>query len=86
MYCEWIIDWFINQGVSGKDELNANINSNFFEKEYIDSFLFIKLISDIEDEFGITFDNEQFQDRNFSTIAGMGECIENCVKKGKDNV
>ncbi|MCI9368711.1 MAG: acyl carrier protein [Lachnospiraceae bacterium] len=83
MYCKWIIEWFIKQGVSNEEELYLNMDSDFFEKGYIDSFLFIRLISDIEENFKISFDNEQFEDKKFSTIAGMGKCIELCINKSK---
>lgn len=86
MYSEWIIDWFVNHGTADKDELCTNMDSNFFENEYIDSFSFIKLINDIEEKFNISFDNEEFQDRSFATITGLGKCIEKCVKRGNNDV
>ncbi|MDE7352665.1 MAG: acyl carrier protein [Acetatifactor sp.] len=73
---KWIIDWMAdNSGVSS-EEISQNSEANFFEKEYIDSFAFIMLIAGIEETFGVTFDNEQFEDRAFSTINGLAECIE----------
>ena len=73
---KWIIDWMAdNSGVSS-EVISQDSEANFFEKEYIDSFAFIMLISQIEETFGVTFDNEQFEDRAFSTINGLAECIE----------
>lgn len=73
---EWIIKWMAdNSGVS-EEEISKNSTANFFEKEYIDSFAFIMFIGEIEEAFGVTFDNEQFEDRLFSTIDGLAECIE----------
>lgn len=80
---KWIIDWMAdNSGVSS-EVISQDSEANFFEKEYIDSFAFIMLISQIEETFGVTFDNEQFEDRAFSTINGLAECIE---RNRKDKV
>lgn len=81
MYCEWIIDWFVNHGIANKDELCANMDTNFFSSGYIDSFSFLKLIYDVEEKFSISFDNEEFQDKSFATITGLGKCIEKCVRR-----
>ena len=72
----WIIDWFESNTNTTRNELENNIDSNYFEKGYIDSFDFISLIGDIEDEFGIQFSNDQFEDRTFSTISGLAKIIE----------
>ncbi|MCM1213721.1 MAG: acyl carrier protein [Lachnospiraceae bacterium] len=73
---KWIIDWMAsNSGVS-EEEISKNSAANYFDKEYIDSFAFIMFISEIEETFDMTFDNEQFEDRAFSTIDGLAECIE----------
>lgn len=73
---EWIIRWLANNSGVDEPEIQKNSTANFFEKEYIDSFAFIMFISEIEEAFGVTFDNEQFEDRAFSTIDGLAECIE----------
>lgn len=84
MYCEWIVDWFISHGIE-REALLDSMDENFFEKEFIDSFAFIRLISDIEEHFNIVFNNDQFQDRDFSTIKGLGKHIEECVKEADCN-
>ncbi len=73
---EWIMDWFESNTEADRNELESNIDSNYFEKGYIDSFEFINLIGDIEDTFGVQFSNDQFEDRTFSTISGLARIIE----------
>lgn len=73
---EWIIQWMANNSGVSREEICKNSAANFFDKEYIDSFAFILFIGEIEEIFGVTFDNEQFEDRAFSTIDGLAKCIE----------
>ena len=77
---EWLVKWFKNNGEFKCVDIEDHLNENYFEMEYIDSFLFIQLISDIEQEFEIEFRNDQFQDRRFATIDGLADCI---VDSGK---
>ena len=77
----WLLSWFESNTEVARTELEENVNSNYFDKEYIDSFEFISLIADIEDEFGISFDNDQFEDRSFSTINGLVKIIEGLLNK-----
>ncbi|MBU1083865.1 MAG: phosphopantetheine-binding protein [Candidatus Omnitrophota bacterium] len=71
----WLIRWFENNaGMSGQD-IENNIDTNYFEKGWIDSFKFIAFIMDIENNFGIRFSNDEFQDKGFSTIKGLAGII-----------
>ncbi len=72
----WIIQWMSNNCGVSQEEISKNTAVNFFDQEYIDSFAFIMFIGEIEEVFGVTFDNEQFEDRAFSTIDGLAQCIE----------
>ncbi len=78
---KWLIEWFVNNTGKQKDEIEENLDNSYFEMGYLDSFKFIGFISDIEDEFGIEFDNDQFEDRSFSTISGMAKIIEEALNK-----
>lgn len=80
---KWIIDWMADNSGINREEIEQNSAVNYFEKEYIDSFDFIMLVGEIEETFGVVFDNEQFEDRDFSTIDGLADCIE---KNRKDRV
>lgn len=81
---KWIINWFVSEGEMEESEIISNLNTNYFAAGFIDSFKFINMISDAEEEFEIEFDNEQFEDRSFSTINGLAKVIEELIKHGKD--
>lgn len=72
----WLIEWFkANTDLSAED-IGDDLNINYFEKGWIDSFKFISFITNIEENFNIRFSNDQFQDRGFSTIGGVIRLIE----------
>ncbi|MBO4750879.1 MAG: acyl carrier protein [Lachnospiraceae bacterium] len=73
---EWLIQWFCENAGQDEDEIRDSIDDNYFDKGFIDSFAFISLLGDIEDEFQIEFSNDQFEDRSFSTISGLAGIIE----------
>lgn len=77
---EWLISWFENNANVDRETLEQNLDVNYLDAGYIDSFVFISLIGDIEDEFEIDFDNEQFIDRNFATINGLVEILDEMVE------
>lgn len=80
---EWLIKWFVENAGADREELYKNISENYFQLGYIDSFAFITLIGDIEDQFSIEFENDQFEDRSFSTIKGMTTIIEGVLADDK---
>lgn len=72
---EWLTQWFIeNLGIEA-NIVEDNLNVNFFHNSWMDSFQFINFISDVEDEFDVTFSNDEFQDRNFASISGVSKSI-----------
>ena len=75
----WIINWFVENGTVTEEVLKDNLDSNYFNNGFLDSFTFISLIGDIEDEFELEFDNDQFLDRNFATINGLAEIVAGLV-------
>jgi len=79
-HLHWVINWFASHGIA-ETEIKEHFDENFFDLGYIDSFAFITLMSDIEDEFGISFDNDRFQDRSFSTIHGLAKALEEEAEK-----
>lgn len=72
----WLIDWFEERGAlpSGRD--GEPLEVNYFEAGLIDSLSAIRLISDLEGQFDIRFDQEHFLDRRFQTIAGLREIVD----------
>lgn len=73
---QWLLDWFEKHTGVKREEIEERSGENYFRLGYIDSFEFISLISELEDIFHITFDNEQFEDKDFSTIDGMSKIVE----------
>lgn len=72
---KWIVNYLVKNCAADDTEVNANLDKNYFLAGYIDSFQFINMISQIEEEFGVEFDNEQFEDKNFSTVNGLAKII-----------
>lgn len=81
---KWIVDWLVKEGSLDKSEIIDNLDSNYFEVGFIDSFKFISMIADVEDNFGIEFSNDQFEDRSFSTINGLSMIIEGLINREKN--
>lgn len=78
---DWLIQWFQKNSLASEKEIQEKRNENFFSLGWIDSFKFIILISDIEDHFNVEFNNDDFQNRNFSTLSGLSEIINMRMKK-----
>ena len=73
---DWIINWFDNHTDILKNEIENGVLENYFEKGWIDSLQFISFITELEKKFKIKFSNEEFQNRSFTTIAGITIIIE----------
>ena len=77
----WLIEWFKTNTDLSEGDIGNNLNANYFEKGWIDSFKFINFITDVEENFDIRFSNDQFQDRTFSTIDGVIRLIEEKINE-----
>ena len=71
-----VLNWFQENANVLQNEINENKNENYFMKGWIDSLKFISFISDIENQFKISFSNNEFQDRKFVTINGIIKILE----------
>ena len=67
----WLQTWFQEHGQA----IQPDVNDNFFDIGAIDSLGLIELIEDIEQAFEITFTQEDFLDRRFSSITGLAEIL-----------
>ena len=72
IYVDWLIAYFSKNGTIPEDIEKID----FFETGLIDSFGVIELIGEIESYFNIRFNEDNFQDRRFSTIKGLAEIIK----------
>jgi len=67
----WLAAWLTNRA----PDISLPDTENFFTAGAIDSFGVIEFIEDIERQFDIRFTQLDFQDRRFSSIAGLTEII-----------
>ncbi len=73
---KWIVAYLVKNCGANEVEVQANLDANYFTANLIDSFQFINMISEIEEDFDVEFDNDQFEDRSFSTVNGLSKIIE----------
>ncbi|WFE89354.1 acyl carrier protein [Roseibium porphyridii] len=73
----WLINWFREQNPLLASRTDQEMEAaDFFAAEYIDSFGVIMLIEAAEQEFGISFDEDDFQNRDFSKVSGLADLIQ----------
>lgn len=63
-----------------RPEYDFNASSDFIEDGMLDSFDIVSLVSEIEDNFGVTINGEDILPENFCSV----EAIENTINKSKD--
>lgn len=73
---EWLINWFQQHSTLDAEGLKAVSSANYMEQGIIDSFSFVMLLSDIDDEYGISFSNDDFLNPEFMKIDGLAKIIE----------
>ena len=78
---DWINNWFENNSDLNLEEIIKFQDEDYFAKGWIDSFKFIRMVTEIEEKFKINFSNDEFQDKKFSTINGLSEIIEARIEK-----
>ena len=72
---EWLFGWFGQHSSFSAADLAAASNKNYLDAGIIDSFAFVQLLSDIDDEYDIVFTNDDFLDPRFSSIDGLALMI-----------
>ncbi len=80
MIRDFIIDWFVEHGTLSGEQIKESMDENYLEAGMIDSFGFLGLIGACEENFGITFQDDDFADDAIFTINGMIRLME---EKGK---
>lgn len=76
----WITEWFKNNVGIKEEDIVAGISENYFDAGWIDSFKFISFIQDIEQNYEIRFNNDEFQNKTFTTIKGLSSLIKEKIK------
>jgi methoxymalonate biosynthesis acyl carrier protein len=59
-----------------EDEANFSDSDNIFEMGFVNSLFAMKLVNYIEQEFGITVDNDDLEISNFSSVDRIIKYIE----------
>jgi len=78
---EWLIKWFEKNSDLIKEEIVNNVSDDYLAKGWIDSFKFVSFVTEIEEEFKITFSTDEFQNRAFATLEGLSKIIEARIEK-----
>lgn len=73
---DWIVNWFKSHSSESADVINESLKKNYMEIGLIDSFGFVQLLSDIDDEFNVMFVNEDFLNPEFQNIEGLIKLID----------
>ena len=72
--CQWLCDWFASRG-KVKGDAAARLHVDYFEAGLLTSLEVIEFVSEIEEHFGVSFSEQDFQDPRFVTIAGLAELV-----------
>lgn len=78
---EWLINWFEKNSDLTKEEIENNVSDDYLAKGWMDSFKFVSFVTEIEEEFKITFSTDEFQNRAFATLEGLSKIIEARIEK-----
>lgn len=73
---EWLIEWFAKHSAMDVNAIKADTTANYMELGIIDSFSFVMLISEIDDEYGVAFTNADFLNPDFMNIDGLAKMID----------
>lgn len=68
---QWLVDWFAerNPAVAPARDIN------YYDAGLVDSFGIIELIEEIEQQYGILFDDDDFLRPEFRTIDGLAGIV-----------
>jgi D-alanine--poly(phosphoribitol) ligase subunit 2 len=70
---QWLARWFAAR--AARPDAGLDFELSYFDAGWIDSLGVIDLVAQVETEFDIQFEERHFQDRRFSTIAGLAAII-----------
>lgn len=73
---EWVLEWFEKNAKIDKEVLRNDLDKRYLDEGYIDSFSFITLISEAEEQFHIQFSDEDFESEEMLSVSGLIRVIE----------
>jgi len=76
---QWLRDWFVARGKIRKTALE-NGQDTLWETDYLEagwltSMEVVEFVTEIEQEFGLQFSDNDLQDSRFVTVTGLTELI-----------
>lgn len=80
----WITNWLAENADVNVAEIEQRSTENYFEQGWIDSFAFIRFITELEAAHGVRFRNDDFQDRTFSTVDGLALMVDGRIAASAD--
>jgi acyl carrier protein len=76
----FIMDFFAERSKLPSGDQEQFITQNYIEQGLLDSIDFITLISELEEQYGIAFSQEQIQSEAFRTIKGLSSMVNELSK------
>jgi acyl carrier protein len=73
---QWLCEWFLSRR-KFKGAPSQLPDMNYFEAGLLTSLEVIEFVSEIENQFGLQFSDQDFQDPRFGTVAGLAELVAN---------
>ena len=77
----FIIKWFEKKNNFKIDKKKLNLN--YFDSQWLDSLDIINLVETLEKKYSISFNENHFEDRRFSTINGLSLIIITLIDEKK---
>jgi acyl carrier protein len=71
----WIHNWFRSRTKIGKEQTTSSADVDYLEAGWLTSMEVVELITEIEQQFGMQFSDDDMQDPRFVTISGLSELI-----------
>jgi acyl carrier protein len=71
----WLKDWFEKRAKIGRLNSQSLLDIDYFEAGWLTSMEVVEFITEIEQQFGMQFSDEDMQDPRFVTIAGLTDLI-----------
>jgi acyl carrier protein len=71
----WLKDWFVRRSKPGKRAGGSLLDIDYFLAGWLTSMEVVEFITEIEQQFGMQFSDDDMQDPRFVTIAGLAELI-----------
>ena len=71
----WIQNWFKSRTKIGKEQTTSSVDVDYLDAGWLTSMEVVELITEIEQQFGMQFSDDDMQDPRFVTISGLSELI-----------